>query len=90
MNSLKARTIVALVADDSDVEDLMVLSSVRSPSDGRIERLKRRIATREGLGGRIGILKKKNKANGGGIVEESKEADDGAIHNRTGIDVLMG
>ena len=75
--------------DDSDDEDLMMLSSVMSPSEGRIERLKRRIATREGLGGRIGILKK-NKANGGGIIEESKEADEMAKHNRTGIDVLMG
>ena len=75
--------------DDSDDEDLMLLSSVMSPRDGRIERLKRRIATREGLGGRFGILKK-NKANGGGI-GESKEAAEMAtgIHNRTGIDVLI-
>ena len=53
---------------DSDDDELMALSSINAPNQGRIERLKRRIAAREGLGDRIpiGIFRKK----GGLDVEE--------------------
>eukprot|EP00563_Minutocellus_polymorphus_P001449 CAMPEP_0181036292 /NCGR_PEP_ID=MMETSP1070-20121207/8772_1 /TAXON_ID=265543 /ORGANISM="Minutocellus polymorphus, Strain NH13" /LENGTH=443 /DNA_ID=CAMNT_0023113895 /DNA_START=193 /DNA_END=1524 /DNA_ORIENTATION=+ len=77
--------------DDLDDEELLVLSSISSPNEGRVERLKRRIAAREGLGG-IGFLKK-NKVNDGieeEVEESSKEENGTAYARRTGIDVLMG
>ena len=76
---------------DSDDDELMALSSMNTPKQGRIERLKRRIADRKGLGDRgpIGIFTKK-----GGLDLESEEVEelpmeDVNFHNRTGIDVLM-
>ena len=79
---------------DSDDDELMALSSINTPNRGRIERLKRRIAAREGLrvGGRspIGIFRKK-----GGLDVEEEEVqelpmEDASTHKRTGFDVLMG
>lgn len=84
--------------DSDDDDELMALSSINTPNRGTIERLKRRIAAREGLqvGDRIpiGIFRKK-----GGLHVEKEEVQesevqespmDESIHNRTGFDVLMG
>ena len=82
----------AYFADNYDDDELMALSSIKTPNQGKIERLKRRIAAREGLqvGDRIpiGIFRKDGLDVEKKEVQESPMKDE-SVHNRTGFDVLM-